>query len=236
MAVEKNSDAVAPNIRPFLGKDVVVVALGDSNTECNHWSFGRNWVSMFLCNSRTAFSHATVINSGSSGDDVPRAVKRLERDVFRFNPDIVIVSLGTNDAVSSTLEEFRNNYRNLLSTLLAKGYAVVTRTATPAIDMKSGDEDLSDSPLRGRFMGEVVNISREMGCPCIDHYSLWKRSMRSRYRGELVLLMGNYVHPNEHGHLRLYKELAPYFGLDSDFQCEYQHLIDREDDISEKYR
>lgn len=233
---EKKYAEIAPAVRPFLGKDVVIVALGDSNTEINHWSFGRNWVSMFACNSRTAFSHATVINSGVGGDDVPRAVKRLERDVFRFNPDIVIVSLGTNDAVSTTIEEFRDNYRNLLSTLLAKGYAVVTRTATPAIDMKSGDEDFSDIPLRGQFMAEVVKISREMNCHCIDHYSLWKRSMRSRYRGELVLLMGNYVHPNEQGHLRLYKELAPSFGLDSDFQCEYQHLIDREDDISEKYR
>lgn len=59
--------------------------------------------------------------------------------------------------------------------------------------------------------------------------------MRSRYRGELVLLMGNYVHPNANGHLRLFKELAPYFGLESDLQCEISHLLDRQDIIADKY-
>lgn len=235
MTEQEKYDMTAPNIRPFLGKDVVIVALGDSNTEYNHWSFGRNWVSMFACNARTAFSHATVINSGVSGDDVPRAMARLERDVLRFSPDIVIVSLGTNDAISQDIETFRANYRKLLTTLLEAGCAVVTRTATPAVDMKNGEEDLSDSPLRGAFMAEVVKISQELNCPCIDHYSLWKRSMRSRYRGEIVLLMGNYVHPNANGHLRLFKELAPYFGLDSDLQCEISHLLDRQDIIADKY-
>lgn len=39
-----------------------------------------------------------IINSGISGDSAPNGAKRLERDVLRYHPDLVIVSYGLNDS------------------------------------------------------------------------------------------------------------------------------------------
>lgn len=212
-------------LKQFFGKHITLVALGDSNTEFNHWSNGRNYLTMIACNAYTRFAGITPVNSGRSGDDVKKALARLDRDVLRFHPDVVIVTLGSNDSNSSTLEEFKENYRKLLTILKENVPAVITRTANPAIDMKNGKEDLSWNASRPDFMAAVVEISKEMGIHCIDHYSMWKASTEMRYSGELIMLMGNGLHPNEYGHRRFFAELAPSFGLDLDFQCEYTRLL-----------
>ena len=212
-------------LKQFFGKHITLVALGDSNTEFNHWSNGRNYVTMIACNAYTRYAGITPVNSGHSGDDVKKALARLDRDVLRFHPDVVIVTLGANDSNSGTLEEFKENYRKLLTILKEQIPAVITRTSNPAIDMRSGKEDPGWNACKPEFMAAVVEISKELGIPCLDHYSLWKASTECRYSGEIVMLMGNGLHPNEFGHRRFYSELAPLLGLEPDFQCEYTHLL-----------
>ena len=180
---------------------------------------------MIACNAYTRYAGITPVNSGHSGDDVPAALARLERDVLRFHPDVVIVTLGGNDSNTSTLEEFKKNYKKLLTILKEQVPAVITRTSNPAIDMKTGKEDLESNTCVPEFMAAVVEISKEMDIPCVDHYSLWKASTELYCSGELVMLMGNGIHPNEYGHRRFYAELAPVLGLEADFQCEYTHLL-----------
>ena len=219
-------------LKPFFGKHITLVALGDSNTEFNHWSNGRNYLTMIACNASTRFGGITPVNSGHSGDDVKKALARLDRDVLRFHPDVVIVTLGTNDSNSGTLEEFKENYRKLLLILKENVPAVITRTANPAIDMKNGSEDPSWNASKPEFMAAVAEISKELGITCIDHYSMWKRSMQSKYKGELVMLMGNGLHPNEFGHRRFYAEMAPFLGLEPELQCEYTHILRKQEEES----
>jgi lysophospholipase L1-like esterase len=180
---------------------------------------------MISSNANNRFAGITPVNSGHSGDDVKKALARLDRDVLRFHPDVVIVTLGTNDSTTGTLEEFKENYRKLLTILKENVPAIITRTSNPAIDMKNGKEDPSWNASKPEFMAAVVEISAELGITCIDHYSMWKASTESRYSGELIMLMGNGLHPNEFGHRRFYSEIAPFLGLEPDFQCEYTHLL-----------
>ena len=92
-----------------------IAAFGDSNTEFNHWSFGRNYVSMLACNLYTLFPSVTttVINCGHSGDNTQNALNRID-DVLSSNVHAVIVSFGLNDACQQRgVETFRNDYRKL---------------------------------------------------------------------------------------------------------------------------
>ena len=41
-----------------------------------------------------------IINSGISGDNAPGGLERLERDILRYHPDLVIVSYGLNDSIN----------------------------------------------------------------------------------------------------------------------------------------
>lgn len=41
-----------------------------------------------------------IINSGIGGDTAPHGLERLERDVLRYRPDLVVVCFGLNDSMS----------------------------------------------------------------------------------------------------------------------------------------
>ena len=220
------------HVADWYGKRVTLVAFGDSNTEFNHWSFGRNWVSMLACNISNRFERAVVINSGRSGDTLENALDRLEEDVIAFHPGIVITAFGSNDALAGRgVSSFRQDYRQLLERLLEHDIAVVARTANPVVNMADGSEDVEFCPDYECYMEAVAAAAGEFGIPCVDHYHLWQHSMKAMHRGEIVMLMGNRLHPNEHGHRRFYHELAPELGLEPDFQCEFTHLLRKESEL-----
>jgi lysophospholipase L1-like esterase len=89
-----------------------MVALGDSNTEQNHWTgAGLNWLGMVSVNIRFVCRNGyTVINSGVSGDTAAGALERIDRDVLRFAPDLVIIAFGLNDScLTPSPESFIKN-------------------------------------------------------------------------------------------------------------------------------
>lgn len=211
-------------------KHIVLVAFGDSITENNHWVQGQqNWVQLLESNLYNIFpKRATVINSGLSGDSLPECMDRLERDVLRFQPDIVIVSFGANDVLKDQPEEFRKLYRILLKKLLDSGAKVVTRTPTPYISMENGKPVTTWNGKHLNFAAyacAIREVSEELEVMCIDHFSMWMKSLESKYAGEMMMLMGNFIHPNGNGHRRMYYEMAPYFGLPPFHQNEFEHIL-----------
>ena len=148
--------------------------------------------------------------------------------------DIVIVSLGTNDAGRSDPEGFEKGYRELLKSILSRGSTVITRTPNPIISMTDGTEMrewvTSGNPpvtyMVEEYSALIVKISKELDCLCVDHYGRWKKSLASKYHGEMSMLMGNSMHPNAVGHRRFYFELAPVFGLGRvSFQNDFEHIL-----------
>jgi len=84
------------------GKPVTVVALGSSSTtgfgtfrsdaafpDVMKQELARLWPS----------AQVTLVNSGRIMDNIPGNVARLDSDVLRYKPDLVIWQLGSNDAV-----------------------------------------------------------------------------------------------------------------------------------------
>jgi lysophospholipase L1-like esterase len=57
-----------------------------------------------------------MINSGINGDNAAGAYKRLERDVFAYNPDLVIVCLGLNN-MDTPIEEMEDVFSKIFSEL-----------------------------------------------------------------------------------------------------------------------
>ena len=73
-----------------------VVVFGASNTE--RYMPGLHWSDILEVGIRNDFGRKFhLINSGVSGNNTREALKRFDRDVASFKPDIVIVTLGGND-------------------------------------------------------------------------------------------------------------------------------------------
>lgn len=93
---EKSVDMAAP--------PVLIVALGDSVTQ--------GWMELGRLDPEAVYHHRlqrmleqkhpaatfSAINAGCGGEGAPGGLKRLERDVLRHGPDLLLLAYGLNDA------------------------------------------------------------------------------------------------------------------------------------------
>ena len=183
-----------------------VVALGDSNTEVNWTSEGQlNWTGHL---SAGMAQHRVLVNAGQGGDTAAGGLARLGSDVLSAEPDLVIVTFGTNDLALDTLENFEASMRGIVDGIRAAGPAsILLRTPNPNYDMEAG------TWLESEKLDQIAEIIREIAAEkktgLVDHYALW----RDDENADPAELMLDPVHPNAQGHRRFYAELAPVFGL-----------------------
>lgn len=97
-----------------------IVALGDSVT---HGAFAANEIdyeSVYhnvlkkKINKQRNYVPVNVINSGIGGDTAQGALLRLDRDVFKYMPDLVIVCFGLND-INNPLKDYIFAMRDIFS-------------------------------------------------------------------------------------------------------------------------
>ena len=218
------------------GQKVTVVALGDSITELTWHTAGRlSWVgylqeALFETYGR---NRCCVINSGRCGDTAAEGANRLEEDVLRFNPDLVIISYGMNDA-SGDVEEFRTALASLIDRVRDhNGAAVLLRTPNPivnpppTVNSQDGQEPAVETAgtKQSLFAATIVEVADQRGCAVVDHYKCWKRleerrGVRREEPNELWLHMSDCIHPGPLGHLAFFRELAPLFKVPSTFPWE----------------
>lgn len=220
------------------GEKTTIVALGDSITELTFHTRGRhNWCgylqeALFEAYGR---NRCWVINSGRSGETVAEGVKRLDEDVLRFDPDLVIVSYGINEARSPVSPKaFRNTLIRLIDRIrerrecevLLRTPNPVVNPTTPTAPMRDQQAGMETAGTRVRlFARTIVGVAREKRCAVIDHYTLWKKaestSDASVEKSSLLWLrMSDPVHPGPLGHLAFFREMAPFFEVARRFPWE----------------
>lgn len=220
------------------GEHVTIVALGDSITANTIHNRGcMNYVSLLdtALKQTYGFACCTVINSGVPGSSYNQAITRLEKDVLRFLPDLVIIALGMNDssAGEAELPNFRKKAELIIDTIREKcGSDILLMTPNPII-AETGmkwNEDISPGepsevwPLKA-YADTLVKLASEKKCAVIDNYTQWNsfelpesrgiQHRHSLYQYRLWPRMANSTHPGPLGHLAFYRELAKVFGTPS---------------------
>jgi len=220
------------------GRKVTIVALGDSNTELTWHTRGRlNWCgclqeAMFETYGR---NRCLVISAGRCGDTAGGALGRLDEDVLRFDPDLVIIGLGLNDACAGVaVDDFCTAMVQIIDRVLAHNQAdVLLRTPNPIVNPPNPQVVRDGQPIAmelagtrvAEFARAIVEIAESKGCSVVDHYRIWKRleALRGRSIEEpncLWLRMSDAVHPGPLGHLAFFRELAPLLCLPQRFPWE----------------
>ncbi len=213
---------------------VTIVARGDSNTELTWHTRDRlNWVGLldqalfqtYGCNV------VTMINAGLCGDTASRACSRLDRDVLRFDPDLVIVALGMNDAGGGpeALGAYAEGIRTIVRRCREHSDAeLLLRTSNPIVAIHQPDLPPDAAPGRpwpgthqGLYARRLVELAGELDCAVVDHYTLWVEKDYSPYEHEdpnsLSLRMSDTIHPGPAGHMAFFRELAPLFDVPTIF-------------------
>ncbi|TMU85483.1 hypothetical protein FGG79_09675 [Bacillus sp. BHET2] len=186
----------AINVKSGLKEDLIneetptIVFLGDSTTEQNQYTKGKDGHVNLIHKALNPLSAVKVINSGISGDDSSDMLKRVESDVLRYNPDLVIVSTGINDAVNLTEEEIKKNLDTLLKRISEETEAkVIFRTSSAT----------KDSNINERLENEINPLAKELS----EKYKIGFADTYQYFSKQTADNFSNYMtdiyHPNHKG-------------------------------------
>jgi lysophospholipase L1-like esterase len=161
----------------------------DSTATGQHVTLHKTWVHLL---SSHLDGRYLVQNASKNGETTRGALERLSPEVLRYEPDIVYIQFGSNDAnhwqtdrglPRVSLRSFRANLHEFIERCAAFSAAVVLGTNHPSF--VTGLE---------RYNAAICDVARSVGLPLVDH---------AGYSGDF--LMPDRIHLNECGH-RLYFE------------------------------
>lgn len=198
-----------------------IVALGDSVTD---GCFRREkdpehvWHAVLkrLLNGIFPDLRINVINSGVGGDSAAGALKRLDRDVLRYQPDLVIVCLGLND-VCGEPDRYVKTMSEIFDRLLPAGADVIALTPN-MVDTELKEAEVREifgeqwavdyaEKLAGIQKGTQIDemydklkaAARSRGIAVCDVYSCWRNLDRAG--ADITSLLANRInHPTREMH------------------------------------
>ena len=126
-----------------------------------------------------------VIDAETSEENSETLLDNLQQRVIRFQPDIVSIMLGANDAqlANQCNTSFRENLCQIITRIQDDGATVLLHTP-PAIDPRN----LTAYNQLRIIVKEIRETARELRVPCVDHWNHWKKArakgMASRWLAE----------------------------------------------------
>lgn len=172
-----------------------VIAFGSSNTELHWHSLGHfNWFSWLTASLREWVGrHVTTINQGINGETVEDLLKRIERDVINYNPDITFITIGGNDAnTGMALDEYKAALETIIDKLSKIECLPILQTYYCPI-YEEMPESFQKFP---KYMEIKRTISSERNILLIDQYKYFSalyENEKSMYSE--IMLDGLHVNP-----------------------------------------
>lgn len=156
----------------------------------------------------------SMLNAGVSGGNAGHGLARLERDVLRHQPDLVIVNFALNDACGGLekLDDYRRSMAGLFDGILASGAEAMLLTpnrmcAYVAPSLK--DEALiraandcakvQNGGVLDAYVDAARALARERAIPVADAYARWNR-LEAAGADTTALLANDINHPTESMH------------------------------------
>ncbi|MEJ6004912.1 SGNH/GDSL hydrolase family protein [Paucibacter sp. AS339] len=190
---------------------LVWVFAGDSITQGVLHTYGaRCWVEHLHERLRWQLDRFldTIINSGMSGWSAPEVLEKFDHLIGRYSPQVVSLSLGTNDCLQGDagLPEFKSAMLALVEKSQQLGATVILQT--PALVTSSAP------PTRRQFLPIYANAVRELaarqGCPLVDHEAHWKVKFGAQ---DPIAWMDDHTHPNAVGHANMAQLILETLGI-----------------------
>lgn len=127
-------------------------------------------------------NQVTVVNSGVGGETSGMGLRRIDKDVLAYNPDLVVVCFGLND-IHHDLSEYMDSLTEIFSTL--KNHNIPCIFMTPNMlntaitkpilrDIARKTMEHQNSGRMDEFMSSAINLAEEMNVTVCDCYSVWK--------------------------------------------------------------
>lgn len=155
-----------------------------------------------------------VVNSGIAGESAVQALGRLERDVLRYGPDLVLIGFGLNDSIGGEAGEaaFCDAISRMIREIQATGESDIIILTPPFMATReSGSihpEHREFAPViiqaqtggaLARYAERLREIASQHGIPVADVHAEWAR-IRGDGLDTDLWLTNALNHPNRQGH------------------------------------
>ncbi|MFE9727205.1 SGNH/GDSL hydrolase family protein [Streptomyces sp. NPDC005794] len=185
------------------------VATGDSITQAVlHTHGARGWVEHVHERIRWQLGRLTdvVVNTGVSAWGAADVLGEHHRLIGRFEPDVLSVSLGTNDCLAGEggLPEFHDALRRIVTGAGSRTQVVLH---TPALVSFSGRERRAALPA---YCQAVREVAKETDALLVDHEAHW---LAHHGEADPIPWLDEPAHPNAAGHLRMADHTLRAMGL-----------------------
>ena len=162
-----------------------------------------------MLNAVRSYVPVNMINASIGGTAAVHGVERMERQVLKHEPDLVIVCFGLND-VNGTLDCYLDSLGKIFSAL--KERSIDTVFMTPNMLNTSVAEDTPEQHYQyaiktaimqndGRmdeYMSAAVSLAESMGVTVCDCYAEWKKLSETQ---DITYLLANRInHPKSEMH------------------------------------
>ena len=163
-----------------------------------------------------------IVNGGISGDNATNGITRLKRDILFFNPHLVVVCYGLNDAMSgeSGLDSYLNSLGGIFDTVRESGAEVIFMTPnlrTDTLDVRFNDELINEcaktviknekSGILEKYINEARILCKNKNVPVCDCNRLWQM-LKDNDVNINNLLSNRINHPTEKMHWLFAYELV----------------------------
>ncbi|MFJ9840492.1 SGNH/GDSL hydrolase family protein [Kitasatospora sp. NPDC101155] len=184
------------------------VMAGDSITQAVYHTHGaRGWVEHVQERVCWQLDRLTdiVVNSGVSAWKATDVLGAYDFVIGRFAPDVLSLSLGTNDARAGLdgVKEFRDAMREIIDR--SAGAQIVLHT--PLVVSHGGRAARAELPA---YCQAVRELAADTGALLVDHEAHWLAEFPD---GEALLWLDDPAHPNAAGHLRMANHTLRTLGL-----------------------
>jgi lysophospholipase L1-like esterase len=143
-----------------------------------------------------------IINTAISGHTSRDILNDYDWRIGQFNPTIVSLMIGTNDASEKkdvSISQFREYNLELVSRIRQSGAIPILQTPNIVIPEKAvGRERLE------QYISVTREIAAQKNVVLIDHWNHWNEEIKSRGKQEVTAAwLNDELHPNGFGHLKM---------------------------------
>ena len=190
---------------------ITIVAFGDSVTHGYLASDDPNYETVYWnrlkqkLNTLRAYIPVNVINAGVGGATAKDSLSRLDRQVLKHDPDLVIVCFGLND-INHPLEDYLSALRIIWERCKESGAEVIFMTPN-MLNTYVSDETppqfrsyaaktavfQAEGGRMDQYMTQAVALAKSMDVAVCDCYSQWKELSKAE---DTTRLLANRInHP-----------------------------------------
>ena len=156
-----------------------------------------------------------IINAGIGGDSAQQGCNRIERDVFPYSPDLVVVCFGLNDACSGVekLDIYIKSLEDIFHKLEEKGIETIFMTPNmmntyqspltgpdSAMEIAMLTAQIQNNGIMDAYMNAARKLCVKEGIVVCDCYRKWKTMFDTGV--DTTKLLSNHInHPTRKMHV-----------------------------------